>query len=171
MKGVNEQFANDTIVFNDENVDMRRNWHGTVAMIGLHKLRGVEQERVRVARTMERCGGPCGSGHFFRRLSSMNVEITTRKIGSKWHGFIEGRPDIDETALTEEAAREKVRSVRARLGACGARTKLFGGLTCELVKGHVAPVGQRLQHRRDTKVWSDVTLEDGADAIEPESGR
>ena len=37
----------------------------------------------------------------------MNAEIATRKVGSKWHGYIGGRPDLDETALTEEAARRK----------------------------------------------------------------
>lgn len=97
----------------------------------------------------------------------MNAEIKTQKIGSKWHGFIEGRPDIDETALSENAAREKVESVRARLGDCGSRTRLFGGLTCALVKGHVAAVGRRLQHARDEKVWIDLSPEDGAGATEP----
>ena len=32
----------------------------------------------------------------------MNAEITTKKFGSKWHGYIDGRPDLDETALSEE---------------------------------------------------------------------
>ena len=31
--------------------------------------------------------------------------ITTRKVGTKWHGYIAGRPDLDETALSEEAVR------------------------------------------------------------------
>lgn len=37
----------------------------------------------------------------------MHAEITTKKVGTKWHGYIEGRPDLDETALTEEAVRRR----------------------------------------------------------------
>ena len=62
----------------------------------------------------------------------MNAEITTRKVGSKWHGYLAGRPDLDETALTEEAARRKMEQLRDRIGVCGAKTELFGGRTCEL---------------------------------------
>jgi hypothetical protein len=96
----------------------------------------------------------------------MDVEIRTAKIGPKWHGFIDGRPDIDETALSEEAARRKAESVRAQLGNCGARTKLFDGRTCKLVKEHVAPVGERLQHGDGTVTWINVSPEDGAGAAE-----
>ena len=96
----------------------------------------------------------------------MNAEIKTKKIGSKWHGFIEGRPDIDETALTEEVARQKVESVRARLGDCGARTNLFGGHTCKLVKEHAAPIGARLEHRSGNIRWIDVGDEDSPRARE-----
>ena len=60
----------------------------------------------------------------------MVVEIRTQKIGSKWHGFVDGRPDIDETALSEEAVRRKVESIREQLGNCGSRTRLFGGRVC-----------------------------------------
>lgn len=66
----------------------------------------------------------------------MNAEITTKKIGSKWHGYIAERPDLDETALTEEAVRRKMEQLRDRIGTCAARTKLFGGRTCELIDGY-----------------------------------
>lgn len=89
----------------------------------------------------------------------MNAEIRTQRVGTKWHAYLDGRPDIDETALSEEAARRKVEQLRDRLGACGAQTRLFGGRTCELVSGHFA-VGERLlQHRSGTVVWSDVPPE------------
>jgi hypothetical protein len=91
----------------------------------------------------------------------MNAEISTKKIGSKWHGYIDGRPDIDETALSEEAARRKVEQLRDRIGTCGARTKLFGGKTCELITGHRAIGEKRTQHRSGTIVWIDVSPEDG----------
>ena len=42
----------------------------------------------------------------------MNAEITTKKVGTKWHGYIEGRPDLDETALSEEAVRRKMEQLR-----------------------------------------------------------
>lgn len=93
----------------------------------------------------------------------MNVEIRTAKIGSKWHGFIDGRPDINETGLSEEVARRKVESARARLGNCGAYTKRFGGRTCELVKGHVAPIGKRLEHRGGGVRWIDIGPDDPAE--------
>jgi hypothetical protein len=95
----------------------------------------------------------------------MESEITTKKIGSKWHGFVGGRPDVDETALTEEAARIKAESVRRQLGDCGAKTLRFGGRICELVADHQPPRGQRLQHesRKGAKVvWMDVPSDDGA---------
>ena len=69
----------------------------------------------------------------------MNAEITTRKIGSKWHGSIDGRPDIDERALSEEAVRRKMEQLRKRIGTCGAKTNAFGGKTCELIDGHHLP--------------------------------
>jgi hypothetical protein len=102
----------------------------------------------------------------------MDAEIKTAKIGSKWHGFIDGRPDIDETALSEEAVRRKAESVRAQLGDCGERTNLFGGRTCKLVKGHVTRRGERLQHCDGMVTWINLSPEDGAGAIEPSfSGR
>jgi len=57
----------------------------------------------------------------------MNAEITTKKIGSKGRGYIDGRPDPDETALTEEAARRKMEQLRDRIGigVCGAKRKLL----------------------------------------------
>jgi hypothetical protein len=51
----------------------------------------------------------------------MDAEITTRKFGTKWHGYIAGRPDLDETALTEEAVRRKMEQLRHRIGTCNAR--------------------------------------------------
>ncbi len=104
----------------------------------------------------------------FRKLFPMDLEIRTQKIGSKWLGFIEGRPDVDETALSEEAARRKVARLREQLGNCGSRTVLFGGRVCELVKGHIAPSGNRLEHRNAGVVWTDLTPDDGGDdAVEP----
>lgn len=93
----------------------------------------------------------------------MNAEITTRKVGSKWHGYIAGRPDLDETALTEEAARRKMEQLRDRLGACGAMTKLFGGRTCELIAGHHEPGAKRAVHRSGSITWFDVPPDDPKD--------
>jgi len=123
--------------------------------------RCVEHDRVQTDERGAKTRISCYAAQLFRRLSAMNAEIKTKRIGSKWHGFIEGRPDIDETALSEEVARRKIESVRARLGDCGSRTKLFGGLACELVKGHAAPVGKRLQHACEGKFWIDLSPEDG----------
>jgi hypothetical protein len=39
------------------------------------------------------------------------MKITTRKTGGIWHGYIEGHPEIDERALTEEIARQKVKRI------------------------------------------------------------
>jgi len=69
----------------------------------------------------------------------VNAEITTKKEGSKWHGYIDGRPDFDETALSEEATRGKMEQLRDRIGPGGATMKLFGGRTCELIDGHRVP--------------------------------
>ena len=91
----------------------------------------------------------------------MNAEITTKKIGSKWHGCIDGRPDIDETALSEEAVRRKMEQLRDRIGICGAKTKLFGGRTCELIDGHHVFGKKRIEHRSGTVTWIDVSPEDG----------
>src|ERR1041384_2107891 len=114
--------------------------------VRLHPLRQVEQERVRVAQSEKRTARACANAAFPTRLPVMNTEINTRRIGSKWHGYIDGRPDIDETALTEEAVRRKAEQIRDRLGACGARTRLFGGKTCERVKGHFEFGGKRSEH-------------------------
>jgi hypothetical protein len=91
----------------------------------------------------------------------MTAEITTRKIGTKWHGYIEGRPDLDETALSEEAVRRKMEQLRDRIGPCGSKTKLFGGKTCELIDGHRVLGEKRTQHRSGSIVWIDVSPEDG----------
>ena len=93
----------------------------------------------------------------------MNAEITTRKVGSKWHGYIAGRPDLDETALTEEAARREMEQLRDRIGVCGAKTKLFGGRTCELIAGHHEPGTKRTVHRSGSITWFDVPPDDPKD--------
>ena len=36
--------------------------------------------------------------------------IRTEKVGGIWHGYLEGHPEVDERALTEEIARRKVES-------------------------------------------------------------
>jgi hypothetical protein len=99
----------------------------------------------------------------------MNAEITTKKVGSKWHGYIEGRPDLDETALTEEAARRKMEQLRERIGECGAKTKLFSGRTCELMAGHHEPGVKRVVHRSGSITWFDVPADDpkGREKIAP----
>ncbi|HYI12369.1 MAG TPA: hypothetical protein VEK57_25165 [Thermoanaerobaculia bacterium] len=93
----------------------------------------------------------------------MNAEITTKKVGSKWHGYIDGRPDLDETALTEEAARRKMEQLRDRIGVCGAKTKLFGGRTCDLIAGHHEPGTKRVVHRSGSITWFDVPPDDPKD--------
>lgn len=40
--------------------------------------------------------------------------IRTEKVGGIWHGYLEGHPEIDERALTEEIARRKVQSLIER---------------------------------------------------------
>jgi hypothetical protein len=37
------------------------------------------------------------------------MKIRTQKTGGIWHGYLEGHPEVDERALTEEMASEKVR--------------------------------------------------------------
>jgi len=85
----------------------------------------------------------------------MDSEITTKRIGSKWHAFIAGRRDVDETALSEAAAREKARRLRQQLGDCGARADRFEGISCALVRGHEPAVGRDIEHRNDSFVWSE----------------
>ena len=85
----------------------------------------------------------------------MNAEITTRKVGTKWHGYIDGRPDLDETALSEEAVRRKMEQLRDRMGSCAATTKLFGGRTCELIDGHRVLGKTRNEHRSGDVTWND----------------
>ena len=86
----------------------------------------------------------------------MNAEITTKKVGAKWRGSIEGRPDLDETALSEDAVRRKMEQLRDQIGTCGAMTRLFGGKTCQLIAGH-HPVGKkRIEHRNGTITWIEL---------------
>ena len=91
----------------------------------------------------------------------MNAEITTKRVGSKWQGYIDGRPDLDETALTEDAVRRKMEQLRDRIGMCGAKTRLFGGKTCELIAGHHVLGKKRIEHRSGSVSWIDVSPEDG----------
>jgi len=93
----------------------------------------------------------------------MNAEITTQRVGSKWHGYIDGRPDLDETALSEEAARRKMEQLRDRIGRCGARTERFGGRTCELIDGHRSVGKTRTEHRSGGATWLDAC----ADGVDP----
>jgi hypothetical protein len=51
-----------------------------------------------------------------RRDSSALDGIRTEKIGGIWHGYLEGHPEVDERALTEEIARRKVASLIERNG-------------------------------------------------------
>lgn len=50
-----------------------------------------------------------GSPHHLR------MKITVQKIGGIWHGYLEGHPEVDERALTEEMARVKVERIVERL--------------------------------------------------------
>jgi hypothetical protein len=45
--------------------------------------------------------------------------VTVQKTGGIWHGYLEGHPEVDERALTEEMARVKVERIVARLDAEG----------------------------------------------------
>jgi hypothetical protein len=93
----------------------------------------------------------------------MDAEITTRKVGTKWHGYIAGRPDLDETALTEEAARRKMEQLRDGIGVCGAKTKMFGGRTCELIAGHHEHGEKYNVHRNGSITWFDVPPDEPRD--------
>jgi len=90
----------------------------------------------------------------------MDAEITTSKVGTKWHGYIAGRPDLDETALSEEAIHRKMEQLRERIGVCGARTKLFGGRMCERIAGHFEHGARRSLHRNGSITWIDVEPDD-----------
>ncbi len=45
------------------------------------------------------------------------MKITVRKEGGMWHGYVEGRPEVDERGLTEEVARRKAERIAERLTA------------------------------------------------------
>jgi hypothetical protein len=85
----------------------------------------------------------------------MTAEIRTERIGTKWHGYIAGRPDIDETALTEEAVRRKVEQLRDRIGICGAERNAADGRRCELIAGHRSVSRKRDDHRSGSTRWTD----------------
>jgi hypothetical protein len=44
------------------------------------------------------------------------MKITVRKEGGIWHGYVEGRPEVDERGLTEAIARRKVERIVERMG-------------------------------------------------------
>ena len=120
----------------------------------------VEQNGVRLLTTARTGANVDREWQLSADFPTMKAEITTQKIGTKWHGYIDGRPDIEETALTEEAVRRKMEQLRDRIGACGAQTKLFGGRTCELIAGH-REIGQpRTVHRSGSIEWFDLPPED-----------
>src|SRR5690348_2641297 len=98
--------------------------------------------------------------HFSADFFTMNAEIKTERVGTKWHAYLDGRPDVDQTALTEEAARRMVEQLRDRFGVCGAKTRLFGGRTCELVNGHHTPGGKLTEHRKGSVTWIEVPPDD-----------
>jgi hypothetical protein len=54
------------------------------------------------------------------------MKTVLRKEGSKWHGYIEGRPEVDETGLTYEVAKRKVESVAAQLASNGEKQNKSG---------------------------------------------
>lgn len=45
--------------------------------------------------------------------------VTVKKTGGIWHGYLEGHPEVDERALTEEMARVKVERIVQKLDAEG----------------------------------------------------
>jgi hypothetical protein len=84
----------------------------------------------------------------------MTAEIRIERIGTKWHGYIVGRPDIDETALAEEAVRRKVEQLRDRIGTCGAKHNVPDGRPCGLIAGHRSSSRTRDDHRSGSMTWS-----------------
>lgn len=114
-----------------------------------------EQEVVRSGEFGRNARRACSRTPLIRKVSAMTAEIRTEKIGSKWHGYIDGRPDIDETALTEEAVRGKLEQLRDRIGGCGATTRLYPGRTCELIKEHHDIGRRRIEHRSGGVTWID----------------
>jgi hypothetical protein len=46
------------------------------------------------------------------------MKINVQKVGGIWHGTIEGHPDVDVRALTEEISRRKVEAAAASLRGC-----------------------------------------------------
>jgi hypothetical protein len=47
------------------------------------------------------------------------LKIRVQKIGGIWHGYVEGHPEIDERALTEEIAERKARQMAQRITETG----------------------------------------------------
>jgi hypothetical protein len=46
---------------------------------------------------------------------TLRMKITVQKTGGIWHGYLEGHPEVDERALTEEIARVKVERIVEKL--------------------------------------------------------
>src|SRR5207244_1827306 len=104
-------------------------WHQRESVFR-SRPRRVEQNVGRSGESGKKARQVCIGVADIRRVSTMNAEITTRKIGTKWHGYIDGRPDVDETALSEEAVRRKMEQLRDRIGACNATTNRDGLRRC-----------------------------------------
>ncbi len=66
----------------------------------------------RVRRAGEEGGEPARGTHG-------HLRVTVEKTGGIWHGYLEGHPEVDERALTEDIARQKVERIVARLDAEG----------------------------------------------------
>ena len=96
---------------------------------------------------------------FHPQSFAMDGAITLRKVATRWHGSIEGRPDLEETALSEIAVRRKMEQLRDRIGTCGAQTTLFGGRTCERIAGHHEAGEKRSLHRSGSVTWLEVPPE------------
>lgn len=45
----------------------------------------------------------------------LRMNIIVKKVGGIWHGYVEGHPEIDERALTEEIARRKATEAARRV--------------------------------------------------------
>jgi hypothetical protein len=49
------------------------------------------------------------------------MKIKTQKTGGIWHGYLEGHREVDERALTEEIAKQKVVRIVERMEREGSR--------------------------------------------------
>lgn len=84
-------------------------------------LRSVEPEAGQAARTLRFIPEELNKAEV--PPQTLRMKITVKKIGGMWHGYLEGHPDVDERALTEEMANIKVQRIVARLESERAETK------------------------------------------------